>query len=518
MSNEYNGPIKHVVVLMLENRSYDNMLGWLYDSSNPAPFNQAPPGQSGLNGLVGQSASNPNPVSGQPDIPVANQTTPTQVNGQGPTYPATTIPVIDPGEYFSDMGQQITGAGTRPSSNPYNSWTPPATAMQGFTLNYAQHGGTLFQSKPTAYNYKDVMNYFTPSQVPITSALANQYAVCDQWFAPAPTQTFTNRAFSQCAAPAVGKHITGGYYSLIDDTQYTDLVDYVDLPSIFSQLDAVDPAGGETNWKVYFHDYSITQLTVPYVSTAAASSTNENVATYDDSDWPGSNKPKWLGNKPSTFMDDLANGNLPPFAFIEPRYSNSYTDAVQGLTPNSNHPGLANYPLHPDASNNPPIDVADGEQFLLEVYAALASSPVWESTLLIVIYDECGGVFDHVTPPLATQPGSVNWPAGSSAPFADIPAVGDYSDGDGFNFNIYGGRVPAIIASPYISSGTTITPPSGSAPFDHTSVVKTVWDIFNLSSGSAGLPSLNQRDANAPSLVPFLSDTVVNASTVLAKK
>jgi len=510
MIEEYDGPIKHVVVLMLENRSYDNMLGWLYAPGNPSPFNCAPAGQDNLDGLVGKSLSNPNPTPNQPAIPVANQSTPTQVGGQGPEYPATTIPVIDPGEIFADMAQQVTGSSTRPTSNPYASWSPTEQAMQGYTLNYAQHGGALFQGKPPESNYQDVMNYFTPDQVPTTSMLANQYAVCDQWFSSAPTQTFSNRAFSQCAAPGVMKHIVqSDYFSLIDDTQYF-LGEFADLPSVFSQLDANGAGGSGPGWKVYFHDYSISVLTVPYVKDVAKSDTNQNVACFDDSDWPGTNTPDWLGNKPSTFVEDAASGNLPPFTFIEPRYSNNYPGAVEGLSPNSNHPGLAHFIPAPISADNPPIDVADGELLLQEVYTALTQSPCWESTLFIITYDEGGGTFDHVAPPDATVPGSINWPSGFSTPFTELPEVDDVKAADGFDFNIYGGRVPAIIVSPYISPSSTIRPATGSAPFDHASIVKTVWDIFNLSSGSSGMASLNQRDFKAPSLVPFLSNAVVN--------
>src|SRR5215813_2195474 len=100
--------IENIIVVMLENRSYDNVLGGLYLASNPVPYNAAPTGQTGLNGLADSSGqpgnySNPNPNSSGETIPIGNQTTPTQLAGAGTYYPPTTIPVIDPGEYFSDM-------------------------------------------------------------------------------------------------------------------------------------------------------------------------------------------------------------------------------------------------------------------------------------------------------------------------------------------------------------------------------------------------------------------------------
>ncbi len=140
-------PIRHVVVLMLENRSYDNILGALYAPSNLPPYNEAPAGQANLNGLTlsgPNQQSNPNGTgSGAPVIPVANQSTPTQVGTSGPAYPATTIPLVDPGEYFKDMAQQIVslpGVPAHNSSQPYTGY-PPANPMQGFVNNYANLDG-----------------------------------------------------------------------------------------------------------------------------------------------------------------------------------------------------------------------------------------------------------------------------------------------------------------------------------------------------------------------------------------
>lgn len=513
--------IENIIVVMLENRSYDNILGGLYLASNGAPYNTPPSGQSELEGLAnpsGQPGSNfynPNPSVSVETIPIGNQTTPTQVGGEGTYYPPTTIPVIDPGEFFFDMACQITGS--LQTSNPYSSWPPSSTAsrMQGFTVDYAQQSGT-------SKNIADVMNYFTPVQVPVSAWLANNFGVCDQWFASVPTQTFTNRVFSHCAAPAVSEN-----FSLVDDLQYiTDTL--TSLPSIFSVLDAAYPNSSTPNWKVYFHDYSITLFTVPYVKNAAISAQNRNVATYDNTDW-GTETPQPvtslfgpiqgpLGGVPTTFMEDLANGTLPMYSVVEPRYSNGYISQDKRLTPysyppNSNHPGAANFPtakgntLGPD---NPPIDVADGEAFLKQIYNALQQSSYWNKTLLIITYDEHGGCYDHVTPPVAVPPGQT-----TSTPAITIPAAKDDLDpaAGGFNFNVYGCRVPAIIVSPYISAGSRITPTSGT--FDHTSIIRTVWDIFLTNAHPPNPPSvssLTERDAegSAASLYPLLDFNIFN--------
>lgn len=525
MSTSTN-PIENVIVVMLENRSYDNMLGGLYLPTNPAPYNQAPLGQNNLNGLNG-SESNPisTPTTPLPNIPVHNQTAWTQIGGTGTYYPPTTIPLIDPGEAFSDMAWQITGS--QQTANPYGPpWTPPLTAMQGFVDDYANLTPSDFVVQPTSANVPDVMNYFTPDQVPVTAWLANNFAVCDQWFASAPCQTFTNRAFTHCAAPAI---IPAGNdsFSLVDDEQYGfPVTDFAALPSIFSVLDAAYPdsaSGSPPNWKVYFHDYSISILTVPYVYNAANSTSNVNVATYDHTDW-GKATPSpimdlltlsqsKLGAVPSTFMHDLTNGTLPMYSFIEPRYA--YGVAPHAYPPNSNHPGgslsCPPEPVSPTNPVSPPIDVADGEAFLRQLYDALYQSKYWEKTLLIITYDEHGGLYDHVPPPSATSPGQTQIPPSMTIPAAqgtELDSNDDDNVANGFQFNVFGCRVPTLIVSPYIAPGTQISPPQGSAPFDHTSIIRTVWDIFITNGNPTTQPSgssLTDRDAAAPSLYPFLN-------------
>jgi len=119
--------------------------------------------------------------------------------------------------------------------------------------------------------------------------------------------------------------------------------------------------------------------------------------------------------------------------------------------------------------------------------------------LFIITYDEHGGTFDHVPPPPATPPGP---------PY-----------GDGFTFNRFGARVPAVIVSPLIPPGSVIRPPPPAdqddvegqvtspegTPFDHTSIIKTVQELFDLG------PPLTARVAAAPSLLPALaSDAPLN--------
>lgn len=482
-------PIKNIVVVMFENRSYDNVLGWLYKPTNQPPYQTPPPRQKDLNGLQG-TETNPDPNHSGQKMTVANQTTPAQVAGGGPAYAPTAIPLIDPGEFFCDMAQQILGLSSMPNSNPYTKYSPQDTPNlnQGYTLNYALLSGLTHPGTPVpGQNVGDVMNYLTPAQMPVSAFLANNYAVCDQWFASAPTQTYPNRAFALCAAPGVDHK---GTFSLIDDSQY-HLDPLLDVPSVLSQIDAVLGAAGEQGpfWKVYFHDYSIAARTVPQVAQAAASANNENLATFDDSDWL-TETPKQLKSTTTTFVEDLVADKLPPFCVIEPRYFDSY--APTGLPATCNHPGRGNYPGRLFGATTP-IDAATGEVLLMQIYNLLQASRGWSETLLIVTYDEAGGLYDHVAPPLAKPPGG-NIPPASSNEF-DRAA-------DGFNYTVLGARVPALIVSPLISPGSTIR---AATAFDHSSIVKTAWDNFGLSEGPNRAPSLTQRDLAAPSLAPALT-------------
>ena len=191
--------IEHVIVLMLENRSFDCLLGALYPAS-PA-----------FHGLTGAEK---NTYAGQP-VPVWKS--------KGSALDDTTarIPDPDPGELFTDMNQQLFGDGPQ---------TAPPT-MSGFVANYmAQpNGGKLFD--PGA-----VMHYFTPEQVPVISTLAKAFGVSDQWYASAPCQTWPNRFFAH----------TGTALGCVNNHQFQ--VPFP-APSIFRKLQD----NGKT-WRVYFHD------------------------------------------------------------------------------------------------------------------------------------------------------------------------------------------------------------------------------------------------------------------------
>jgi len=134
--------------------------------------------------------------------------------------------------------------------------------------------------------------------------------------------------------------------------------------------------------------------------------------------------------KAPSFLEDAARGTLPSVSWIDPNCTNFNP---LGFPPNDDHA---------------PADIKDGQDLVLAVYDALATSPQWESSLLVIFYDEHGGFFDHVPPPEA-------------------------QDDDANTFGRYGVRVPAIIVSPWVEPRSV-----SKSLFDHTSIMKTLLSRF----------------------------------------
>ena len=195
--------IDHIVVLMLENWSFDCLLGKLYD------------GHPGFTGLSGNEL-NPD-VAGNP-VSVWNK--------GGTDEDTMKIPDPDPGELWADINMQLFGTRTVPSPIP-------APTMQGFVRNYLDQK-TQHPSLP--YDPTSVMHYFTSDQVLVLSTLAKQFAVCDHWFASAPCQTWPNRWFVHTGTA--------------DRHENNTPLHFPDVPTIFNRLETA----GVSSWKIYFHD------------------------------------------------------------------------------------------------------------------------------------------------------------------------------------------------------------------------------------------------------------------------
>lgn len=389
--------IEHVVVLMLENRSFDCMLGRLYPKSGRF---------DGLDGTESNCWHKPD--GSEEEFRVWNSPL---IKPE-----SACIPDPDPGELFTDMNMQIFGLNAADGAPP---------SMSGFVDNYVRQPRNDAPPDPAA-----VMHYFAPEQVPVLSRLARAFGVSDQWHASAPCETWANRFFAHCGT--AGGHVNNRRPRFPHHWPGT-------MPTIFRRLDARGHS-----WRIYFHD-------MPQAATLVDL-------------W--SKIPTRFCFFEAEFGRHVRGGRLANYSFIEPRY---YANAWLKKAPNDQHP---------------PHNTLYGEQLIAEVYNIIRGAPTWERTLLVITYDEHGGCFDHVPPPLATPPG------------------GPYFDG--FRFDRYGVRVPAVIVSPYVAPGSIVRPPprpdgKPSRPFDHASILATLHDLFDLG------PPLTPRVKAAPSLLSALT-------------
>jgi phospholipase C len=216
--------INHIVQLMLENRSFDHMLGFLYPKSG------------NFEGLTG-SESNTD-ASG-------NAVTVHQIDHTATG--AYFMPGADPGEGYSNTNEQLFGSGKPPS--------PPTATNPGFVKNFAdaiaydQRSGRSVEAGTTA---SAIMGVFPPAALPVLSGLAAGFAVCDHWYSSVPTETFPNRAFA-CAATSQG-HMNDGTSSFT-------------VPTIFGLL----TAHGLT-WKIYgYNEEPLTRKNFPDTLSAPES-------------------------------------------------------------------------------------------------------------------------------------------------------------------------------------------------------------------------------------------------------
>ena len=249
--------IDHIVVLMLENRSFDQMLGYLYSADRPASVEQ-------FDGLTGEES---NPDDDGREIAVY------KIRKDDPhTY---LMPGADPGEGFLNTNYQL-----------YKNDSPAATDVptnKGFVLNFKSA-----IASDLAKHYKDtlpgtmasqIMGMYTPELLPILSGLARGYAVCDAWFASVPTMTMPNRAFALAA------------------TSQGHLDDHVKIftcPSIFGRLSAKN-----LDWAIYGYNRDpLTRHDFPDTQNADES----HFGHFRD------------------FQERAATGDLPPFTFLEPSW------------------------------------------------------------------------------------------------------------------------------------------------------------------------------------------------------
>jgi len=308
-------PIEHMIVLMMENRSFDHMFGF-FQIQSPAK-----PGDS-IDALTGNE-TNPN-VDGS----VVSVSADAEYAGD---YR------VDPSHAFADVTVQLFGQ------------TPPPAGAQptnkGFVIDYAQQPGNNNDPKKAAR----IMKCFSPERIPVLTTLAQEFAVCDRWFASVPGPTLPNRAFAHCAT-------SHGHVDM-------NPLAYLGVRTLYEALDAVN---------VSSRIYSFDGNSMGFMFKNLFMKGNKYLREWDD------------------FLSDLKKHKLPAYSFIEPRFNDWYDE--------STHQNFVATDQHPD--NN----VQAGEDLIAQVYEALRASPHWNDTLLVITYDEHGGFYDHVAPPSGVPP------------------------------------------------------------------------------------------------------------------
>jgi phospholipase C len=314
---------------MLENRSLDHLFGkW--------------PGVAGLS--QGPFSNRPNPAApvGPSNVAIAAGQAAlfTVTEGQGP------------GHSLNDTNVQLFTTQVVPRSatlKPVND--------RGFVQNYKSALATD-GFRGLGVDLSAVMQTFVSGQLPALTALAENFVLCDRWYAEVPGPTMPNRLYIHAATSA-------GWARNDWSVQLSSVTFYEQLQK------------NGRSWAVYFSDQNeVAQYS--RINTQRA-----NFKTYE-----------------SSFARDAAAGKLANYNFIIPRFAGSTSDG-------------------PVTSMHPPQDLRPGDQLIAEVYAALRAGPQWARSLYVVTFDEHGGYFDHADPAATVNPDGINSPApGDKASFA----------------------------------------------------------------------------------------------------
>lgn len=375
----------HYVVLMLENRSFDHLFGYLGVGDG------LPPGGATQYLVPGNSKSAAYKSQKGGDYTAV---------GQGPSHS------------LKQTNQQLFGV-TKPAASAA-AGKPP---MNGFVASFDVSLQYDLKRAPTPNELQQVMNAFDPVQLPVLSTLAKNFVLCDRWFSDVPGPTMPNRAFVHAAT-------SQGY------TDNEDWKPKFTCKTLYDRINAMP----SLSWCNYHFDH--TDVLAMYPNLQGGTSNFRDFSEY---------------------AGDVAGDRLPTYSFITPAFMGSPGQAVNSM--------------------HAPADIRPGEKLVADVYSALQQHPdVWKKTLLIVLFDECGGYYDHVPPPATVSPDGI--PGRLDQPYL-VP----------FDFKRLGLRVPTILVSPWFKPGVDST------VYSHSTIPGSIIEVLQLNGGF-----LTQRDKNAAKL------------------
>ena len=385
----------HVVLVLFENRSLDNVLGHLYGPRDGKTFE----------GVIGRALSNPIPEwaehgAGRKTVPYTVATdmdAPNPDSGEEYFHTNTQLyNTLDEHNRFK-IGEAV--------SAPWNV-PPPGTepTMSGFVTDYISTFTGEVGRQPTYEEYAQIMTGYTPEQVPVLNGIARAFGVFDHWFSEVPSQTFMNRSF----------WIAGTSSGFVTNSPALKWTTENTAETLFDRLEA----HGRT-WKVYV----LEPARISFTGWIHMPRLKDRLATHFVPF--------------SEFERDAANGTLPDFCLIEPHLIAGHGDY---------HPAEGRSLIGHDYNIgvDPPSSILAGEHFLDRIYRAIKTANSSEgsnayNTTFFIGWDEPGGTYDHVAPGPVPPPDS-NAPAGQ----CDL------------KFDRSGYRVPAIIVSPWIEERTVI--------------------------------------------------------------
>jgi phospholipase C len=357
--------IDHIVVLMLENRSFDQILGHL-----------SLDGRDEIDGL-------------QEGMSNSYRDRRWEIHNLEKTW---SLQRDDPSHSGDWVAVQINDG-----------------AMDGFVRSYLETRDD--PAAAAAEPRSPVMGYFTAAQLPVYQYLAEHFCVCDHWFASVPGATWPNRLYA-AAGESAGLKSNQTRWGLFDWPFYS-------LPSFVRHLDATP-----YSWRWYSAEaLDVNPPTIQLIDHKYRFAHGTNFALFDDQE-PITGQP--------SFLHDAASGQLANVCWIDPNFHSKILGLGARGTQNDDHP---------------PADVSEGQRLVGRIVNALINGPKWEKTMLIVVYDEHGGMFDHVAPPACED--------------------------NRTDFRRLGVRVPAIVACPWIPERSV-----AKLVLDHTSIMRTALARF----------------------------------------